>query len=65
MLTRAGRPDEQAVDRGPENRSYDRRDQIDPQTGGMTGKRGRTELTGRVDRASAEGTEECDHQTDK
>ena len=65
MLARAGQPDEQAVDQGPENRSYDGREQIDPQTGVLTGERGRTELTRRIDRASAEGTEDCDHQADK
>jgi hypothetical protein len=65
MLARAGQPDEQAVDQSPENRSHNGRDQIDPQTSALTGKRGRAELTRRIDRASAEGTEDCDHQADK
>ena len=65
MLARAGQPDEQAVDQGPENRSYDGREQIDPQTGVLTGERGGTELTRRIDRASAEGTEDRDHQADE
>ena len=65
MLARAGQPDEQAVGQGPENRSHDGRDQIDPQTSVLTGKRGRTELTRRIDRASAEGTEDRDHQADE
>jgi hypothetical protein len=65
MLARAGQSDEQTVGQGPENRSHDGRDQIDPQTGVLTGKRGRTELTRWIDRASAEGTEGRDHQADK
>ena len=65
MLARAGQPDEQAVGQGPENRSHDGRDQIDPQTGVLTGERGRTELTRRIDRASAEGAEDRDHQADE
>ena len=52
------------MDQGPENRSQDRRNQIDPQIGGLPGECGRTELAGGVDRAPAEGAKESDHQPD-